>query len=93
MATKNIYKDKNDKLMAQAGFFRDPVLDRPYFNAIGVISYWLNDKGISIITTKADKITLKKLCELIADNAAYKTRNRIRKEMLKIDKENGFVND
>jgi len=85
--------DVNDKLMKEAGFYRDLEWDNVLFNVCGDISYWVNSSGIKVVTVKKDKIFVNELIKRVADNVAYQTRRKMGDKVIgMISNELGFVN-
>jgi hypothetical protein len=62
-----------------------PKYDNASFNVTGSISYWINDIGIKVNTSRDTKMNLTTLIARVAHNAAYQTRRRITNKLLGID--------
>lgn len=81
---KKSTKDVNDKLLRSAGFERDPRLDGPKFNVCGDISYWVNNRGLRIVTSKKVKISMKEFVAAITAQAVYLTKKRAKAKISEI---------
>ena len=81
---KKSTKDVNDKLLRSAGFERDPRLDGSEFNACGNISYWINNRGLRIVTSKKVKMSMKQFVLAIVSQTVYLTKKQIKEKIHEI---------
>lgn len=68
-------KKFNARLMRSAGFEKDP-----YEMALGFptsISYWINKKGVRVITDNKEKMSLKTLIDYVIIDTSYRVREEL----------------
>lgn len=83
--TKKPKKDINETVLNKMGFKRKSFFDDVESDELRLVSRWVNDLGITIITGRREKASLKRLVERIIDSTAIQTRNEIFKEVSSID--------
>ncbi len=71
-------KDINAKLMHLAGFEPDPYLLNFKDSSI---SYWINKRGVRVITHKTEKVSLQKLVNDVINYTSFLVREKLKQRI------------